>query len=89
MTGETLAGQPPVHPAWLPDDALAALGRRRVAVVGDGPLVATVREEVTRAVGAHGGALTDAVDAPEGVDLLLAITPWAMNAYRWKVGFLI
>ena len=77
MTGETLAGQPPVHPAWLPDDALAALGRRRVAVVGDGPLVATVREEVTRAVGAHGGALTDAADAPEGADVLLAITPWA------------
>ena len=68
MTGEV------VHPAWLPDHAFAPLGRRRVAVVGDGPLVGTVRDEVTGAVGEHGGTLNEAAENP---DLLLAVTPWA------------
>ncbi|HEX6340902.1 alpha-glucuronidase [Umezawaea sp.] len=44
-----------VDPAWLPPSAFRPLGSRRVRVVGDGPLVATVRGEVAAAVRDHGG----------------------------------
>lgn len=44
-----------VHPAWLPDEALRAIGSRRCRVTGTGPLVDTVRYEVERARGLHGG----------------------------------
>lgn len=49
-------GAPGVHPAWLPPSAMRAVGRRRVQVHGDGPLLATVRAEVAQAVAEHGGA---------------------------------
>ena len=58
-----------VHPAWLPASAMRAIGRRRVQVHGDGPLVATVRAEVGQACAQHGGA----VDGP--LDLVLALSP--------------
>jgi alpha-glucuronidase len=75
MTGETPAARAlpeGVHPAWLPDAALAAVGRRRVAVLGMGPLVDTVRAEASAAATLHGGALVSAQDDP---DLVLAISP--------------
>ncbi|MFE2754769.1 alpha-glucuronidase [Actinosynnema sp. NPDC059335] len=59
-----------VHPAWLPSAALRAVGSRRVRVVGDGPVVATVRGEVAAAVAEHGGALVD--DGPVDLELVCA-----------------
>ncbi|WPF81926.1 alpha-glucuronidase [Sanguibacter sp. 4.1] len=69
---------PGVHPAWLPDAALATLGAVDTVVLGDGPLVDTVRAEVAHAATLRGGeaapgrltlALLGAVpdDAPEPV----------------------
>lgn len=69
---------PGVHPAWLPDAALATLGAVDTVVLGDGPLVDTVRAEVAHAASLGGGeaapgrltlALLGAVpdDAPEPV----------------------
>jgi alpha-glucuronidase len=50
---------PPVPPgvdsAWLPDNALRSIGRRRVAVMGEGLVVDAVRGEVAAATAAHGG----------------------------------
>jgi alpha-glucuronidase len=57
-----------VHPAWLPDAAFAPLGSRRVRVAVEGLLAQTVRDEVARAVAAHGGAL---VGADEPADVVL------------------
>ncbi|WP_182112245.1 MULTISPECIES: alpha-glucuronidase [unclassified Actinotalea] len=45
------------NPAWLPDRAFAWIGAQRVAVVGDGEVVQTVRDEVERAAARWGGAL--------------------------------
>ncbi|WP_367128454.1 alpha-glucuronidase [Saccharothrix sp. HUAS TT1] len=59
-----------VHPAWLPTSALRAVGSRRVRVVGDGPVVATVRGEVEAAVAEHGGEL--ASDGPVDLELVCA-----------------
>ena len=70
MTGEGAADG--VHPAWLPDSAVEAVGRRRVAVLGKGLLVDTVRAEVESATARHGGDLVSAQDDP---DLVLAISP--------------
>ncbi|MFC6086016.1 alpha-glucuronidase [Sphaerisporangium aureirubrum] len=44
-----------VHPAWLPPEAFRAIGSRRTLVRGDGPLVDTVRDEVTLACVRYGG----------------------------------
>lgn len=57
-----------VHPAWLPASAFRSIGSRRVRVVGDGPVVATVRAEVEAAAAGHGGALVD--DGPADLDLV-------------------
>ena len=37
-----------VHPAWLPASAFRAIGSRRTRVLGEGPVVATVRGAATR-----------------------------------------
>lgn len=60
MTGDPMSG---VHAAWLPEAATASVGRRSVALVGDGPVVDTLRDELTAAVSAHGGALVGEPDA--------------------------
>ncbi|MFD1147061.1 alpha-glucuronidase [Saccharothrix hoggarensis] len=60
-----------VHPAWLPASAFRSVGSRRVRVTGDGPVVATVRDEVRTAVADHGGALVE--DGP--ADLALVCAP--------------
>lgn len=60
-----------VDHVWLPDHALAPVGRRRVAVVGQGPVVDTVRREVIGATARHGGSLMD--DTAEA-DLVLTST---------------
>ncbi|WP_246037335.1 alpha-glucuronidase [Saccharothrix texasensis] len=59
-----------VHPAWLPASAFRSVGSRRVRVVGDGPVVATVRAEVAAATAEHGGALVD--DGPADLELVCA-----------------
>ncbi len=63
-----------VHPAWLPPAAFAALGSRHTLVLGDGPLVETVRHEVEQACAQHGGSLSSADGADRPVDLVLALT---------------
>jgi alpha-glucuronidase len=63
-----------IDPAWLPAFALRAIGTRQVRVVGDGPIVATVRGEVAAAVAEYGGALLSAGD-PGPADLELVCTP--------------
>ncbi|XVS60785.1 alpha-glucuronidase [Actinosynnema sp. CA-299493] len=59
-----------VHPAWLPASAFRSVGSRRVRVIGDGPVVGTVRAEVATAVAEHGGALVD--DGPADLELVCA-----------------
>ena len=64
------------HPAWLPTAAFAAVGRRRVAVRGDGALVGTVTAEIAAATAAHGGSFTR-LESGSGVldaDLVLTLT---------------
>ena len=51
----TESATPDIHPAWLPPEAFQPLGSRRVLVLGDGPLVDTVRYEVDRACARFGG----------------------------------
>ena len=49
----------PWHAAWLPDEALRPAGRRRVRLLADGddPVLTTLRDELARATGLHGGAV--------------------------------
>lgn len=79
---------PAPHPAWLPDGALAAVGRRRVALrlpdlsgparaipsagPDDSVVVGTLRAEAERATTVHGGVVVDPDDSP---DLLLHLSP--------------
>ncbi|MFF7762493.1 alpha-glucuronidase [Streptomyces griseorubiginosus] len=58
-----------VDPAWLPDGAFRPIGTRRTLIRGTGPLVDTVRGEVTEACARFGGAAVQ--DAP---DLVLELT---------------
>lgn len=59
-----------VHPAWLPASAFRAIGSRRTRVLGEGPVVATVRGEIGAAAAEHGGALVD--DGPVDLELVCA-----------------
>ncbi|GAA1783935.1 xylan alpha-(1-_2)-glucuronosidase [Luedemannella flava] len=65
-------------PAWLPDQAFRAIGTRRVVVCGgDGPVVRTVVDEVTRACARYGGRVwhgTAGSPDADGADLLLVLT---------------
>lgn len=56
----------PIHPAWLPQTALAPLGRLVVRLTGDGALVETIATELRRATAAHGGRLVRGT--PRGAD---------------------
>ncbi|MEU4387161.1 alpha-glucuronidase [Promicromonospora sp. NPDC023805] len=72
MTGDSKRSVP--HPAWLPDDAFAAIGSRRVVVAGDGVLAGTVAEEVAAATARFGGAFSR-LEAGDGVaDAELVLT---------------
>ncbi|MFC7878699.1 alpha-glucuronidase [Isoptericola sp. NPDC057391] len=66
-TSSEIVVEPAPCPAWLPDGALAAVGRRRVAVAGppDDEVLVTVRREAERATSAHGGAVVDPDDSPD------------------------
>ncbi|MFC5946302.1 hypothetical protein ACFPZ4_33265, partial [Micromonospora harpali] len=61
-----------VHDAWLPPEAFAPLGSRRVLVRGDGVLVDTVFDEVERACARRGGR-ADRTAGDREVDLVLAL----------------
>ncbi|MEN5072724.1 alpha-glucuronidase [Isoptericola cucumis] len=76
MTAENVVDPP--HSAWLPDAAFAAVGRRRVCVVGppQDEVLATVRLEAARATAAHGGAVVAPDASP---DLLLTLSPDATS----------
>ncbi|HEX5404422.1 MAG TPA: alpha-glucuronidase [Pseudonocardiaceae bacterium] len=63
----TAADRPPVHPAWLPEEAFRALGSRHVVVRGHGPLFETVAGEVDAACARFGG------DTPGEPDLVLTL----------------
>ncbi|WP_338702321.1 alpha-glucuronidase [Streptomyces sp. Q6] len=67
-----------VDPAWLPDEALHALGSRRVRVEGEGDLVDTVRGEVVHACGLYGGSVVED-DGP--YDVLLRRQPQSGEAH--------
>ena len=58
-----------VDPAWLPEEAFRAVGRRRVLIRGSGPLVETVHGEAEQACARFGGSLVS--DDP---DLVLEST---------------
>jgi len=62
------------HPAWLPPEALRAVGSRRTVVRGAGTLVDTVAAEVARACARYGGTV-HRDDAATPVDLVLALAP--------------
>ncbi|MCX3062938.1 alpha-glucuronidase [Streptomyces beihaiensis] len=61
---------PDIDPAWLPDEALRAVGSRRVRVDGEGPLADTVRAEAAYACERFGGRIVGPGDRP---DLLLRL----------------
>ena len=66
--------QPRAHAAWLPPEAFRALGARRVLVHGDGLLVDTVLDEVTRACAAlRRTGLALPVLGASDADLVLAL----------------
>ncbi|MFD6141916.1 alpha-glucuronidase [Promicromonospora sp. NPDC060271] len=73
MTGDTQRSVP--HPAWLPDDAFAAIGSRRVVVAGDGVLAGTVAEEVAAATARFGGAFSrlEVGDGVSDAELVLTL----------------
>ncbi|GAB3892338.1 hypothetical protein GCM10029964_066970 [Kibdelosporangium lantanae] len=60
-----------MDPAWLPSSVFRPVGRRRVRVLGEGPLVTTVHDEVTAAVREHGGMVLSA-DGPADLELVHA-----------------
>lgn len=59
-----------VDAAWLPDGVFRQVGTRRTLIRGTGPLVDTVRREVTRACERFGGGVVPDGDA----DLVLELT---------------
>ncbi|WP_433124556.1 alpha-glucuronidase [Micromonospora sp. CA-240977] len=65
--------EPRVHPAWLPPEAFRTLGARRVLVHGDGLLVDTVLDEVSRACARYGGRVWHNPSWDVDVDLVLAL----------------
>ncbi|NUR32228.1 MAG: alpha-glucuronidase [Catenulispora sp.] len=69
--------KPGFHAAWLAPEAFRAVGARRVAVVGDGPLVETVRREVEEATARFGGTVgtLGTVGADNDAELVLALKP--------------
>ncbi|MFI1705425.1 alpha-glucuronidase [Streptomyces griseoruber] len=58
-----------IDPGWLPPEAFRPLGARRVLIAGSGPLVDTVRREVSDACARFGGEIVR--DGP--YDLLLRL----------------
>jgi len=77
MTGDSSRSLTEPHPAWLPDDAFAALGSRRVVVAGDGVLAGTVAEEVAAATARFGGSFSrlEAGDGVADAELVLTLAP--------------
>ncbi|MCE7000255.1 alpha-glucuronidase [Saccharothrix sp. S26] len=73
-----------VHPAWLPTSAFRPIGSRRVRVLGDGPVVGTVRAEVAAATAGHGGALVD--DGPADLELVVASDAGETDPEAFVVG---
>ncbi|MBC9002725.1 alpha-glucuronidase, partial [Micromonospora aurantiaca] len=67
------AGESAWHAAWLPPAAFRELGSRGVLVHGDGPLVDTVLDEVSRACGRYGGRLWHGPPWQVDADLVLAL----------------
>lgn len=65
--------EPRVHAAWLPPEAFRSLGARRVLVHGDGLLVDTVLDEVSRACARYGGRVWHSPSWDVDVDLVLAL----------------
>lgn len=59
MTGDARE----IHPAWLPTTATESVGRQRVAVLGDDPVLSTLRDELRAASNAHGGNVVDEAEA--------------------------
>ena len=53
------------HPAWLPGESSRHLGGRRVYIDADGPLVATLRDEFSRAMALSGGGFVDVITDAE------------------------
>ena len=67
------------HPAWLPDEAFAPLGTRRLRVLGDGLLADTVRAEARRATSRWGGAFLPDDDRGAAADVVLALA----DSFGW------
>ncbi|QLQ36484.1 alpha-glucuronidase [Micromonospora robiginosa] len=73
VTGRASAAEKSTwHAAWLPSAAFRALGARDVLVHGDGTLVDTVLDEVTRACARHGGRVWHSPPWDVDADLVLA-----------------
>ena len=77
MTGDAPRSTSVPHAAWLPDDAFAAIGSRRVVVAGDGALTGTVAEEVAAATARFGGAFSrlEVGDGVADAELVLTLAP--------------
>lgn len=73
------APAPPVHPAWLPDAALAPLGAGHVLLLtgedesATDPVLPTVEAELRRAAAAHGGRLSLRHGGDPGADVRLVL----------------
>ncbi|RSM74199.1 alpha-glucuronidase [Actinoplanes sp. ATCC 53533] len=64
-----------VHHAWLPPVAWQPIGSRRTLVVGTGPLVDTVRNEVAQACARYGGEVRTGQPGGGAPDLVLRTDP--------------
>jgi alpha-glucuronidase len=62
-----------VHAAWLPPEAFRALGSRTAVVLGEGPLVETVVQEVADAAASHGGRVRREATGEAPPDIVFSI----------------
>jgi alpha-glucuronidase len=72
----TVPDEGEIHAAWLPAEAFAPLGARRIAVVGDGLLTDTVRREAEQACVRFGGTVRAGAEIDDHCDVVLALSSW-------------
>lgn len=85
----TYADRTQMHAAWLPAEAMREVGRRRVAVYGEGLLVTTVAHEVELACKRFGGSSAhhrQGTDDGGGAELVLALVGAGVDSVDVELG---
>ena len=78
-------GETEVHHAWLPPVAWQPIGSRRTVVIGTGPLVDTVRNEVAQACARYGGDVSTGRPDAGASDLVLRTDPEAADGDGYEL----